>query len=296
MFSLFQKSSRKRSLGRRPLRRKFRVESLESRHCPSAVGVSLEASTADTNGNYYVSVQGQVMGSESSYQIALSGPVSANLTAGPSGVFSYLGAATGLGTITANVTDSDGDTAQGTTSIMDLPPQINNLMVEATGQGKQVDVSGSVTAGSPGGLTVTLSGSAGLATTSVTTASNGNFNLLTTASQLGGVNAVVNDIWGVQSSSISTTLMVMLPQINNLTAINLGNGYWQFQGTVSGPDPSHDTVDLSGLQSASATPNATGYFTVTVSLGSDHPSGTEYAAATDIWGQTGNPASYMFFG
>ncbi|HET6880887.1 MAG TPA: hypothetical protein VFI31_12070, partial [Pirellulales bacterium] len=143
-----------------------------------------------------------------------------------------------------------------------------------------------------GGLTVKFSGSAGLATTSATTDSNGNFDLLTTASQLGEVDANVIDVWGNQASA-STTLMVMPPEVS-LNAISLGNGEWQFVGSVSGMDVADDTVQLSGLASATVTPNANGSFSVTVYLGSDDPIGSEYASATDVWGQTGSQQSYTF--
>lgn len=381
MFAFFKKRSLQKVSRRRPPRR-FRLESLESRVCPTAVGVSLTAQTADASD---VSVQGFVSGYDSSYQIALSGQVSANLSADSSGAFSYFGPASGLGTITATVTGSDGDNGQASTQIFDQTPQIEGLMAQATGQGKQVEisgavsavspagltvtfsgsaglgttttttdangnfdlvtsasqlgdisatvtdswgvisplattgimvnppqiieltadptgqgkqveVSGSISASTPGGLTVTFSGSAGLAATSATTDSNGNFDLLTTASQLGEVDAEFTDVWGETSPVATTTLSVDPPQINSLIAVSLGNGNWQFSGMVSGPDPGDDTVNLSGIASGSATPCASGNFSVELYLGSDSPSGVEYAAATDIWGQTGAQATYSFFG
>jgi hypothetical protein len=94
---------------------------------------------------------------------------------------------------------------------------------------------------------------------------------------------------------MTTTLMVQPPQIGGLTAISLGDGEWQVLGTVSGPDVTDDTVQLSGMASGSAAPNSSGNFSVVVQIGTN-PSGTEYAVATDIWGQTSNQASYMFFG
>ena len=290
MFAFFRTSRPKKS-SRQPLRR-FRLETLESRNCPSAVGFSMSAQTANAHN---VAVQGQVIGSESGYQVTLSGPVSATISVDSSGGFSYLGSATGLGTITGTVTDSDGDSAQGSTDIMDTPPQISSLIVEATGKGKQVDVSGNVSAQSSGGLTVTFSGSAGVGG-SATTDANGNFNLVTTAANLGEVDATVTDVWGMASPTSSATLTVMPPQITGFGAIDLGNGTWQFQGTVSGLDAADDSVQLSGMASSGATPNASGYFSVTVVLGTDNPSGIEYATATDVWGQTSNQASYMFFG
>lgn len=292
MFAFFRRTFRKTKSSRPLSKRRFRLESLESRNCPSAVGLEIQAQTA---AGHNVAVEGQVMGLESSYQVALSGPVSASFSLHGSGAFSYIGPATGLGIVTANVSDSDGDTAQASANISDPPPQVSSLMVEATGQGKQVDVSGTVTAQSPGGLSVQFSGSAGLAASSATTDSGGNFSLLTTATGLGNVSAMVTDVWGVSSPTLTTTLEVARPQIIGFTAVRLGNGLWQFQGTVSGPDASGDSVQLSGLASATATPNASGTFSETVYLGNG-PSGVEYATATDIWGQTSDQVSYMFFG
>ena len=210
------------------------------------------------------------------------------------GNFSLLTTASQLGDVNAYVTDVWGVTLWITsTGLMVTQPQISMFNVEPTGQGKQVDVSGTVTADAPGGLTVKFSGSAGLAATSATTDSQGNFDLLTTASQLGDVDATVTDEWGNQAWA-SSTLMVMPPDVY-LNAISLGNGMWQFIGSVSGMDVSDDTVNLSGLTSATVTPNANGSFSVTVYLGSNSPMGTEYASATDVWGQTGPQQMYSFY-
>jgi hypothetical protein len=222
--------------------------------------------------------------------------VTGSTTTNSNGSFNLVKTATGLGSVTAVVTDDWGvQSAPNTTQIMDYGPRISNFTVTATGQGKQVDVSGSVSATPPAGLTVTFSGSAGV-TGSATTDSNGNFNVLTTAANLGSVTAVVpSDAWGVSSSPATTNLMVQAPYIAGLTATKLGNGEWQITGTVSGLDVKDDTVQLSGVISTSATPNNSGSFSVTVQI-SGNPNGTEYALATDIWGQTSNEAEYMFFG
>jgi hypothetical protein len=281
MFDFFRNSSAKKSPSRRKPR-KFRLEALECRVCPSAVSVHLQAQTADAHN---VSVQGQVYGSESSYQIALSGPVSANLSAGSSGSFSYYGPASGLGTITATVTDTDGDTAQSGTSIVDNPPQVMNLNAVSTGTGKQVTISGSVSAGDVSGLTVTLSGSAGIAATSATTDSNGNFSLLTTASQVGNVSAYVTDVWGVTSSVVTTNLIVTQPQINGLTIEATGQGKQvDVSGTVAADAPGGLTVNFSGsagLAATSATTDSNGNFSLQTTASQ---LGNVNAAVTDEWG------------
>lgn len=291
MFAFFSRPKTKK-LHRRRTPRRFCPEPLESRDYLSAVGIGIQAQTA---AGHNVAVYGQVMGQESGYQVTLGGPVNASLSLSSAGSFSYTGPATGLGTVTAAVTDGDGDSAQASANIIDTPPQVSSLLVQATGQGKQVSVSGSVYTLSPGGLTVNFGGSVGLAMSSTTTDANGGFGLLTTAAALGNLTAFVTDEWGVQSAIRGATLTVQPPQLGRLNAIDLGNGEWQFVGTVTGPDVTDDTVKLSGLGSASATPNADGSFAAVVYIGS-YPHGSEYAVATDIWGQTSNQVAYMFFG
>ncbi|HEV3342150.1 MAG TPA: hypothetical protein VG125_17415 [Pirellulales bacterium] len=376
MFPFLRRSSRNKSNRRTP--RRFRMESLELRNCPSAIGLGF---SAQTEANPKVEVQGYVYGMGQGFQVTLSGPVSATIGVGSSGQFTYLGPATGLGTITGTVTDSAGDTGQASATITHPLPQVNNLGVALVGPGKQVDITGSVSADMLAGLPVTFSGSAGLQTTSTTTDANGhfnlvttatslgsvtavvtddwgvqssqvttqaadsgpqvssftvtatgqgkqvhvsghisgtppggatlafsgsagvsgsattdsygNFNVLTTASQLGSVSAVATDVWGVSSSPDATTLTVQPPHISGLTVTSLGNGEWQIQGTVSGPDVTDDTVQLSGVASASVTPSGSGFFSVIVQI-AGNPTGTEYAVATDIWGQTSNQAYYTF--
>ena len=289
MLSLFRRSPNRGQSKRRPPR-KFRIENLESRYCLSAVTLGLSAQTA-TGHNVEVSVN--VMGSEQSYQVSLAGPVQATIAVDSSGWAMYEGPATSLGTITGTVTDSDGDTAQASCEITDSPSQINSLTVVATGQGKQVEVSGSVTSQSPSGLQVTLSGSAGVGG-SVTTDANGDFDFVTTAASLGDVSAVVKDVWGVDSAPMTTTLTVPPPQIVGFTAVSMGNGYFELQGTINGPDVADDSLAFSGMSSASGSPDSTGSFSIVVYLGSDSPAGTEYAVATDVWGQSSPQASYTF--
>lgn len=247
---------------------------------------------AQTGNGQNIEVGISVMGSAQSYQVSLSGPVSATVSVDSSGWAMYTGAATGLGTITGTVTDPDGDTAQATCEVLDSPPQINSLNVVPTGQGKHVEVSGSVTAPVPGGLTVTFSGSAGLGNGSATTDAYGDFDFVTTATSLGDISAVVKDVWGVASAPMTTTLTVQPPQIVGLTAVDMGNGYWEMQGTVYGPDVADDSLALSGMTSGSGSPDSSGSFSIVVYLGSENPTGTEYVVATDVWGQSSAPSSY----
>lgn len=290
MFRIFRKSQNRSQSSRRAPRR-FRIENLESRDCLSSVSLGL---WAQTGSGQNVEVGINVMGTSQSYQVALSGPVTAGVAVNSSGWAMYTGAATGLGTITGTVTDSDGDTSQASCEIFDSPPQINSLTVFPTGQGKHVEVSGSVTAPSPAGLAVTFSGSAGLGNAGATTDAFGDFDFVTTASSLGDVSAVVKDVWGVASAPMTTTLMVQPPQIVGLTAVDMGNGYWQMQGMVYGPDAADDSVALSGISAASVSPDSAGSFSIVVYLGSENPNGAEFAVATDVWGQSSAQSSFTF--
>lgn len=292
MFPFFARSKTNKPNRRRTPRR-FRLESLESRECLSAVSIGIQAQTA---AGHNVAVYGQVMSQESGgFQVTLSGPVNASLSLSSAGSFSYTGPASSLGTITGVVTDGDGDSAQASANIIDTPPQVTGLSIQATGQGKHVSVSGSVCASSPGGLTVKFGGTVGLATSSATTDANGNFSLLTTASSLGNLTAIVTDVWGAQSAIQGATLTVQRPQLSRLNAIDMGNGEWEFFATVTGPDVTEDTVTLSGMASETTTPNADGSFSAVVYI-DNNPGGDEYAVATDVWGQTSNQVAYMFFG
>lgn len=294
MFGFFR-SRKKSAFVRRqpPKRRRFGIEPLEGRQLPTATAVGLMAQTADAHN---VSVNGQVEFSDtpSVCSIVLSGEVSATLSTDSSGNFDYYGPAAGLGTITAQATDSGGNQVEGSTSIMDSPPQFNSLDVQATGQGKQVEVTGSISAGDVSGPTVTFAGSIGLADSSTTTDSNGNFDLITTATSLGDLTATVTDVWGTQTQS-STSLMVPPPSLSQFTGVNEGNGIWCFSGTVSGPDLGDDTVQFSGVAAGATTVNADGTFSEELLLNGQSPSGEEYAVATDIWGQQSSQVVYMFF-
>lgn len=223
------------------------------------------------------------------------GLAATSTTTNSSGGFALQTTAGQLGNIIATVTDVWG-VVSGPIScgIMCTPPQVNNLTVMSTGQGKQVMVTGSVSATPASGLTVDFSGPAGLGATSATTDTNGNFSLTTTAAKLGEVDATVTDIWGQVSPMASTSFSVMPPVIQGFGAIQLENGEWEFEGTVQGPNAAGDSVQITGMATASATPDASGQFSVIVYMGSN-PSGTATAVATDIWGQTSQPVTYTIF-
>lgn len=294
MLAFFRRGQGRSSVRRRQPVRRFRVEALEGRNLPTAMGVTLMAQTADAHN---VNVSGEVMffNSPSVCSIVLGGEVNAKLSTDANGYFEYYGPAAGLGTVTAQATDSGGVQVGGSTGIMDSPqPQINGLSIMATGQGKQVEITGSVSAGDVSGLTVTFAGPVGLAAGSTTTDANGDFDLITTATNLGSLAATVTDVWGVQSTW-STTLIVSPPQITYLTAADEGNGIWNFYGNVSGPDVGDDTIQFSGIASGSTTVNANSSYSKELLLNSDNPSGDEYAVATDIWGQTSSQVVFMFF-
>ena len=155
-------------------------------------------------------------------------------------------------------------------------------------------MTGKVECADPGGLTVTFGGQVGLAQTSVTTDSEGNFTLSTTATQLGTLTAYVTDEWGVQSQTIQTTLVVPPPQIQNFHGVNDGQNYWMMSGTVISPDAKDCTVTLSGVSTGSTTPDGSGGFSKLINVGADPSTLEEYAVVTDIWGQTSQQAIFVF--
>lgn len=274
-----------------------RLQSLERRQCLSGMPPSITSFSAQVGSGHDVSVSGQVTGMYPGFQVALSGVVSANVATDASGNFQYVGTANSLGTEYAVATDSQGNSSsQASTPVVNNSPVIYNFQVFATGNGKQVELKGAVQDESPSGLTVTFSSAnVGLAQDSTSTDASGQFDFFTTASALGSVSAVVVDVWGVQSSPAEATLSVPPPQIVGFTYVDQGNGYYQFQGTISDSQPSGITVQLSGLASGSAAvdPSSGAFVSDSYQLGA-HPTGSEYAVATDIWGQTSNTAEITF--
>ena len=293
MFAFFRSPHKSTVTRRQPLKRRFRVERLEGRNLPTAMAVTLTAQTADAH-NVTVSGNVQFNNTPSVCSIVLGGEVSANISTDGNGFFQYVGPAAALGTVTAQATDSGGNQVQGSTGITDSPPHFNSLEIQATGQGKQVEVTGGISAGDVSGLTVTFAGSVGLANSSTTTDCNGNFNFTTTATSLGSLTATVTDVWSVQAH-FSTNLIVPPPSLSQLTAVDEGNGIWSFSGTVSGPDVGDNTVQFNGLASGTATVSANGSFSKELLLSGQYPYGEEYAVVTDIWGQQSNQVVYMFF-
>lgn len=293
MFAFFLGRRGPSCMRRQPTKRRLRVEALEYRTVPTAMGISLQAQTADAQ-NVFVSGEVMFDNAPSTCSIVLGGEVNASLSTDDYGNFEYDGPAAGLGLITAQATDSAGDQVVASSEVTDTPPEINNLGIEPTGQGNQVEITGSVTAGDFAGLTVDFSGSVGVATTSTTADANGDFDLLTTASSLGNLTATATDVWGTQSSPWSTMFSVPPPQLSQLTIVDMGNGVWELSGIVSGMDLADDTIQFSGIASGTATVNEDGSFATELLMNGQNPSGDEYAVATDIWRQQSNQVVAMF--
>ena len=167
------------------MRRRF--ESLDRRLCLSGAPM-IDMFQAVVGTGQMVNISGHVMDQNpSGIQVALSGPVSANVSTNSSGFFSYSGAASSLGAESAVATDSQNQSSSSVqTQIVDNPPVVQNLMVMETGNGQYVTVSGQVQSASPGGLTVSLSG---VVTASPVTNSMGQFSVTTQASALGTIDA-----------------------------------------------------------------------------------------------------------
>lgn len=294
MFRLFRKPRRKATRPQKHAPR-FRFEGLESRLCPTGYGPYIESMSAITAVGHDVRVSGQVQDPYPGVQVAISGVVSGNVTADSSGNFSFTAYASTLGNVSAIATDAQGNSSTSRVSpVQDPTPQVVGLSIMATNVGKGVTVTGKVECADPGGLTVTFGGQVGLAQTSVTTDSEGNFSVSTTATQLGTLTAYVTDEWGEQSPTVTAMLAVAAPQIQNFHGVNDGQNYWLMSGTVISPDAADCTVTLSGVSTGSATPDGSGAFSKLINVGADPSTLEEYAVATDIWGQTSQQAIFVF--
>jgi hypothetical protein len=133
-----------------------------------------------------------------------------------------------------------------------------------------------------GGLTVQITG---VATTTATTDTNGNYSATAQASGLGKVYAQTSDN---QSNVATITLNDIPPQITNFT-VSLGpNNIATLTGTVTGQNVGGLTVAFDGsvtaLQGKTATVNADGSFLLTVALGNVNGLAEARAVTTDWWG------------
>jgi len=268
------------------------VEALETRDCPSAPSVpQITSFLATVESGHTVVLSGTVMDSSpTATVVSFGGLATGSVTPDASGRFQVQENISQLGTVSATATDTGGrtsNTAQATVS----DPGVSLSVLVAQGPGRTVTVTGQVSANSPAGLTVTLSG---VVSGSVITTSNGTFSWTGTASGLGQIQATVTDVWGVTASS-STTLTDNPPKIVNFQAINNGKNSWTFTGQVQYAYAAGLVVTLGGIPSlvnanASATVQANGTFTLNIML-QPGEIGSATAECTDAWGQASTVAT-----
>ncbi len=139
----------------------------------SAPSVSLSASP--TGSGRMVHLSGSVGDAAANgMTVSFSGVVSGSTTADASGNFSFDAEASGLGDVTASVTDPWGQGGSADSSV-DVEAPAVSLTVSQTGNGKEVMVSGGVTGTGTNGITVNLSG---VVVGTTTTDANGQYSFL----------------------------------------------------------------------------------------------------------------------
>ncbi|HTU22551.1 MAG TPA: hypothetical protein VMG10_31220 [Gemmataceae bacterium] len=148
---------------------------------------------------------------------------------------------------------------------------------EATFSGQLTNQSGPV-ANQTVNLTGVVNGAA-------TTNSQGDFSVTLAVPQLGTEYAASAD--GL-SNTAQYTLVNGAPVISDFTAMSLGNGLWEFSGSVSGAPTQGEVVNFGGItplmgQSDSVNPDGSFDFYAIVNSGQG---GWASAQAVDWWGDT----------
>jgi hypothetical protein len=287
---LFRRRAVKPSRRNRP-RKKF--ESLEKRYVLSSAPM-IDYFEASVGSGQTVNVSGHVSDFDpnaGALSVALSGPLTANVSVDSGGNFSYSGSASSLSTLEAVASDAGtglSSDAATTTIANDAPSLWFSVM--PTGDGKNVQISGMVQDESPGGLSVSFSG---VVSGSVTTDSSGNFSLETTASALGNVAATTSDAWGVSSSEADSTLSSDPPTVSFWSEPTGSNQEITVYGQVTAGVPNGATVTISGVASGTATADSYGNFSLTADASGE---GSLSASATDVWGQTSSTSTTTVLG
>jgi hypothetical protein len=144
-----------------------------------------------------VTVSGQVSAG-AGLTVTLSGIVSASVTTGTDGVFTFTGTASGLGQVNASVTDVWGQTGTSAAQLTNQAPTITNFVGENTGVQNIWDFEGQVTGAWSPGETVTFSGIPALQNVQVTVGADGWFHVQVQmgSTDVGLLVATVTDWYG----------------------------------------------------------------------------------------------------
>jgi hypothetical protein len=267
------------------------MEQLESRDCPSTAPV-LSVNWQDV-GDGTMRASGWVIDDNpTNATVSFTGAVSGTILVDASGEFTYDFANVSSGSVVVEATDSDAlSSDQLTYFLTNQAPTVSVTYVE-WGANKSVTVWGSVNDEQPGGRTVTFSGAA---SGSVVTDQNGNFQVTMTATQLGALNAAVEDDSGQQFSGTVYNLTNSAPQILSFTARRGTGNTWIFSGTVSDDYSPGTKVILSGLPSLNnveVTVTEAGTFSYTIELQSGE-CGEVRAVCKDWWDANSDIATFL---
>ncbi len=229
-------------------------------------------------GGQMVTVSGQVNDEDPGQcSVTFSGVISGWVNTNPDGSFSFTTPASALGNIQAVATDVRDMTSEPVAvELTDSSPSLT-LNVTVAG-GRTVTVSGQVSDEEPGECEVTFSG---VISGSVNANADGSFRYTTTASALGTITAYAVNNWGVYSEEAQTQLSVSPPTMT----LNLQMGQAReitLSGTVTGPDPTSDTVEFYGAAAGWVTPQADGSFSL---MTEGLQAGTIQAVVRDAWSQ-----------
>jgi hypothetical protein len=135
----------------------------------------------------------------------------------------------------------------------------------------------------------------GVVNNSTTVNSSGQFVLQAQAAGLGQVSATAYDPnQNLTSAAYTLQITSTPPTITNFRGVQNTDGTWTFSGTVLDAAPQGEQVGLTGLgvNGAMATCNASGYFSITLTLASGQ-NGTVNAQTTDWWGQASSQAQFI---
>ena len=265
MLDLFRRPRNQPQAAARPRRVSLSLEALEERNCPATSAPQITLTAHPLNSGRLVELAGTVTDSDpATVTITFGGVVSASTTANASGNYDCTAQASGLGTVSAVGSDSMGltsNTAQAT--LTSTAPSLTLSI--AYGSQRSVTLSGQVTDDQAGACTVQFTG---VATGSTTTNAGGTYSLTVNASQLGTVQATVQNPWG-QTSAAQVTATSAAPSITNFRAIREVGNVWTFQGQVTDESAQGLVVRFGGLpslQGQTATVRADGTFYLTVEL------------------------------
>ena len=213
-----------------------------------------------------------------------------NTATDATGTFHYVTNSASLGLVTATIQLVGSDPVTANTAFAKASSVIKFGVIY--GDQTNLTLFGVVNDLDPGGRTVHFSG---VVNATVVTEANGKFNLATSATSLGVIDAVTTDLWGQPSDIAEVPLSSPTPVIISFGACNEAGTQWNFSGSISAPDPGGLLIYFGGLGGALAGETATvsdaGTFSISITL----PQGTQGTLTLftiDWWGQESNELWY----